>query len=376
LKQCGACGSPYEAAMRFCPECGKALLPALNPLPALLAATPSSIRLPAEMPPSLTGPVLPMAAAPAGGIIDSPPAAVPAELAAGRRRKTSAGTQRWSDVEDRSAQIAADSALLSWQAQFERRVMPVVVVGAALALLTVYSTYFERGEETDAGLAFAAAPPAQPTSAGPQVQSPPDFAVSDNGSPAGSMAQVQLATLLAITPVSAVASPEVRSKPLAEEPAPAQAMKPAPQVRPTPAAASTPVETAPAIDPPKAVAAMEAKKANGTRTKSAPDRPREDKTMVAEAEPAPVSHAAQEVPPAPQPVAAALPPVSADPDWLVALRAEMDGCRKHGFFERTVCVERAKWKHCAASAWGTLPECPGRRQQAGQRPSVSVSLLD
>lgn len=465
LKHCSACSSPYEPGMRFCPECGKALLPTMSPLPALLAATPVSIRLPAPLSADEQKPAMPLAVELAGGdAVDAMPLPVPAQPAPSRRREGSAGTsgtQRLSDVEDRGNQIAADAALLSWQAQFERRVMPVVVAAAMISLGTLYSTYFDRAEDTDSGLAFAASKPS-PRPAAPEAQAPSATVSGQQGPEASAPGQVQLATLFSMIPQPVSLNLDTRGADTAElfrQPkAPAQATP----VQSAPAAGTTPIaagkdkvakeptgkeattketttkdvaarvsagteantKVTPATEMVskdvastgaatkdataeksagkemasrdvatkvpvakettakestgketaiKDVVGKDARKANGTRTKSAPDKPREEKTMVAGAEPA---SAAPAEPPAPQPVAVASPAVSSDPEWLVALRGDMDKCRKHGFFERTVCIERAKWKHCTTGAWGTLPECPGRKPQAEQRTVVSATTLD
>lgn len=408
--------------MRFCPECGKALLPAMSPLPALLAAAPVSIRLPAPLPADEQKPALPLVAELAGGdAVDATPLPVPAQTAPSRRRQESAGTsatQRLSDVEDRGNQIAADAALLSWQAQFERRVMPIVVAAAMICLGTLYSTFFDRAEDADRGLAFAASQPSH-IPAAPEAQAP-SATSGQQGPGASAPGQVQLATLFSSIPqpvslnlgtpggdtaelfrqpkapaqAAAVQSAPVAGKDKAaketasrdaaskvaatkdatdqksagKETASRDVAAKVPDAKETTVRESTGKETAT-----KDVAGKDARKANGTRTKSVPDKPREEKTMIAEAEPAP---AAPAEPPTPQPVAAASPPVSSDPEWLVALRGDMDKCRKHGFFERTVCIERAKWKHCTTGAWGTLPECPGRKPQAEQRTVVSATTID
>ena len=68
-------------------------------------------------------------------------------------------------------------------------------------------------------------------------------------------------------------------------------------------------------------------------------------------------------PPSPQPApvapAAPLPVVPADgqPEWLRALRSEMERCRERNFLDRVLCAETARWKYCAPSRWNTVPEC-------------------
>lgn len=43
--------------------------------------------------------------------------------------------------------------------------------------------------------------------------------------------------------------------------------------------------------------------------------------------------------------------------WVVQLRRDLEKCGGQAFFKRTLCLERARWKHCWPDRWGTRPEC-------------------
>jgi hypothetical protein len=51
-------------------------------------------------------------------------------------------------------------------------------------------------------------------------------------------------------------------------------------------------------------------------------------------------------------------PPAARKKWLVALGEGLDDCRRQdGFFRRTVCAEKMRWKYCSPDRWDTVPEC-------------------
>ncbi len=72
----------------------------------------------------------------------------------------------------------------------------------------------------------------------------------------------------------------------------------------------------------------------------------------------PARHAALDATPARR---VAKLPATAGRSWLGTLRAELEAC-DGGFIARTICRERAKFRHCgSADAWGEVPECPAAR---------------
>lgn len=52
-------------------------------------------------------------------------------------------------------------------------------------------------------------------------------------------------------------------------------------------------------------------------------------------------------------------PTQRPSNWREALAKEVEDCGTKNIFERVVCIERAKWKHCEPDRWGKVPECPG-----------------
>ena len=57
----------------------------------------------------------------------------------------------------------------------------------------------------------------------------------------------------------------------------------------------------------------------------------------------------------------AAPAAAAVPEWLQALRREIEVCNNLGFFQRPACVQNARNKICTPNdAWGKVPECPPR----------------
>jgi hypothetical protein len=49
--------------------------------------------------------------------------------------------------------------------------------------------------------------------------------------------------------------------------------------------------------------------------------------------------------------------------WQTAMQRELEICRQGNFFERVVCTEKARWKHCAPDRWNTIPECAAGNTQ-------------
>lgn len=44
--------------------------------------------------------------------------------------------------------------------------------------------------------------------------------------------------------------------------------------------------------------------------------------------------------------------------WLTALRSDLRKCEGESVFTRSICREKAKYRHCRPNRWGTVEECP------------------